>query len=100
MEEIRSTICCAGHSGYHGYRITDVIHQAKVSEPLAKCMLEHKSFYSPSEQALRSLLDDKGLVARFVASSMPCFQRMGVSSTSIKLVSFLSKTFLLIEMVC
>lgn len=101
VEEIRSTIGCAVHSRYHGYKIANAVHQAKVFEPLAKCMLEHKSVYSPSEQALRSLLlDDKGLGARFVASSRPCFQRMGASLTSSKPVSFLSKTFLLIEKVC
>lgn len=62
-----------------------------------KHMLEHRSVYSPSKQELRSLLlDDKSLLARFVASFKPCFQRMEASLSSIKLVSFLSKTFLLI----
>lgn len=81
MEEIRSTIFCAMHSRYHIYKIADVLHQPKVSEPLEKCVLEHKKcFYSPSKQALRSLLlDDKALVARFVASFRPCFQRMEAS---------------------
>lgn len=96
MEEIRSTICCAVHSRYHGYKIRDVVHQEKVSEPLAKCMLEHKSVYSPSKWVPRSLLlGDKGLVARLVASFRPCFQMMEASLTSINLVSLLRKTFLL-----
>lgn len=97
MEEIRSTICCAVHSRCHGYKITDVVHQAKVSEPLAKCPLEHKSVYSTSKWVLReSMLDDKGLAARLVAYFRSCFQRMEASLTSIKLISFLSKAILLI----